>query len=110
MIHQAVIKARIKEEISATQVFILQYRELIKTIAPENAIGRNSRMDAINNKTVNEHALRKFELKLKNHKMAHTKLDDVDFGMCVKCHRPIPFGSILLMPQTIVYLRCTKYY
>ena len=37
-------------------------------IAPENAIGRVSRMDAINNKSVNEAALKKAEIKLKTSK------------------------------------------
>ena len=36
----------------------LDYKEITKPIAPENAIGRISRMDAINNKSVTEAALR----------------------------------------------------
>ena len=46
----------IEEEIDKTKVSIQHYKELTKPIAPENAIGRISRMDAINNKSVNEAA------------------------------------------------------
>ncbi len=85
-----------------------KYRDLTKPIAPENAIGRVSRMDAINNKSVNEAALKKAELKLKNLQVALTKLDDADFGICVRCKNPIPLGRILLMPQAITCVNCAR--
>ena len=46
------IKNRIKEAILETTQKIEEYSELSKPISPENAIGRISRMDAINNKSV----------------------------------------------------------
>ena len=52
------IRNRIKEAILDTEQKILEYSELSKPISPENAIGRISRMDAINNKSVVEAALR----------------------------------------------------
>ena len=108
MTNKAEIKSRIEEEIISNEILVGKYRELTKPIAPENAIGRISRMDAINNKSVNENALRKSEARLKNLKMALSKIDDSDFGICIKCHLPIPFGRILLMPQTIVCVRCAS--
>ena len=108
MTNKEEIKSRIEEEIIFTEILVAKYRELAKPIAPENAIGRISRMDAINNKTVNENALRKSELKLKNLKIALTNLDDTGFGVCIKCHQPIPLGRILLMPQTVVCVGCAR--
>lgn len=102
------IRLRIQEEINATQLLVSKYRELTKPIPPENAIGRVSRMDAINNKSVNEAALRKSELKLSNLKIALTKVDDSDFGTCIKCHQSIPFGRILLLPQTLTCVNCSR--
>jgi len=52
-------------EIRVTKQSIDSYKELTNPIAPENAIGRVSRMDAINNKSVNEAALKKAEINLK---------------------------------------------
>ena len=43
---------------------IAEYRELTKPIPPSEAIGRVSRMDAINNRSVNEAALRQLEREL----------------------------------------------
>ncbi|NNM22119.1 MAG: TraR/DksA family transcriptional regulator [Flavobacteriaceae bacterium] len=100
------IKRRIEEEIAVTRELVDKYRELTKPIAPENAIGRVSRMDAINNKSVNEAALQKAELKLNNLQVALTKIDDDDFGICVRCNKPIPMGRILLMPQAISCVNC----
>ena len=76
------IKKRIEEEIISTSKAVKKYRELTKPISPENAIGRISRMDAINNKSVNQVALNNAELKLNNLKVALTKIDDIDFGIC----------------------------
>ena len=56
-------------------------------------------MDAINNKSVVEAALRKSKEKLENLNLALTKIDDDDFGLCIRCHKPIPLGRILVMPQ-----------
>jgi len=105
---KATIKARILEELDNTKVLVAKYRELTKPIAPENAIGRISRMDAINNKSVNEAALRKAELKLNNLKVALSKIDDDNFGICIRCKNEIPFGRILLMPQAISCVNCAR--
>ena len=102
------IHERILEEITVTEKLVTKYRELTKPIAPENAIGRVSRMDAINNKSVNESALKKAELKLKNLNVAITKIDDSDFGMCIRCKKPIPIGRILLLPQAITCVHCAR--
>ena len=45
-------KESIKKSIEETQKDISSFNELINPIAPENAIGRVSRMDAINNKSL----------------------------------------------------------
>ena len=61
--NQQEIKKRILEELEKTKESIREYKEITKPISPENAIGRVSRMDAINNKSVVEAALRKAEEK-----------------------------------------------
>lgn len=77
-----------------------------QAIAPDDAIGRVSRMDAINNKSVNEAALRQSESKLKKLKETIQRIDDKDFGICVKCHQSIPVGRIVLMPESRMCARC----
>ena len=102
------VKIRIEEEILKATASVKRYRELTKPISPENAIGRISRMDAINNKSINDEALRKAELKLNNLKVAYTKINDEDFGKCRKCNQPIPIGRLLLMPQATTCVNCSR--
>ncbi|MDB4584336.1 TraR/DksA family transcriptional regulator, partial [Draconibacterium sp.] len=91
-INKPEIKAKIEAEIRKTEKQVAEYKELTKPVEPENAIGRISRMDAINNKSVTEAALRKAEDKLNKLKIAVLKVDDDDFGICIRCHKPIPPG------------------
>ena len=100
------IEGLIKKEIEKTKQSVLNYKELTKPIAPENAIGRVSRMDAINNKSVNDTALQKAEQKLKNLQIAISNINDPDFGTCHKCNNPIPIGRIMLMPHSRFCVNC----
>ena len=102
------IKKRILEELKKTEELILDYKESTKPISPENAIGRVSRMDAINNKSVVEAALRKAEEKLNKLKLVLDKVNDAEFGLCMRCGNPIPIGRILLMPQSRNCVRCAQ--
>ena len=52
------IEVLVLEKIAVTKEKIIKYTELCKPIPPQNSIGRISRMDAINNKSVTEAALR----------------------------------------------------
>ncbi|MDA9863845.1 TraR/DksA C4-type zinc finger protein [Flavobacteriales bacterium] len=85
---------------------IAEYRELTKPIPPSEAIGRVSRMDAINNKSVNEAALRQSEKQRQGLDRALQRLDDDRFGLCVRCGQPIPIGRLLLMPGATSCVRC----
>ena len=102
------IKETIKTQIQELEVKIVEYKELTKPIPPENAIGRVSRMDAINNKSVNEAALRQAETKLANMKRALEKVDEEYFGVCTSCGSAIPVGRILLVPGSTKCVRCAN--
>jgi RNA polymerase-binding transcription factor len=95
-----------KEELEKTLVEITNLKELTKPIAPENAIGRISRMDAINNKSVNEASLRSLENRAKKIKIALQRINDKDFGICTRCERVIPEGRLLLMPGATLCVNC----
>jgi len=102
------VKEKIKEEIEKTEQDILEYKEDTKPIAPENAIGRISRMDAINNKSVTEATLRKSEEKLKNLIYLKGKADDPDFGLCANCQSEIPLPRMMFMPQSAFCVNCAS--
>ncbi len=102
------IKETIEKEIVKTEAAVAEYKEITKPIAPENAIGRVSRMDAINNKSVAEAALRQAQEKLKRLQYMIKQVGNPDFGKCAKCHRQIPIGRIMLMPQSRFCVNCAR--
>ncbi len=102
------IEALIHQEIEKTQISVSNLKELTKPIAPENAIGRVSRMDAINNKSVNDAALLKAKQKLKNLQITLSNLHDSAFGICAKCNNNIPIGRIMLMPHSRFCVQCAS--
>lgn len=99
-------KTLIQEHLKTLIDEIEELKELTKPIAPENAIGRVSRMDAINNKSINEAALRKSEEKLRKLETALLKVDEEYFGLCGRCGNDIPMGRLLLMPESPFCVNC----
>lgn len=102
------IISKIEEEISVTERKIKDLRNLTKPISPSDAIGRVSRMDAINNKSVNENSLRQAEVKLSNLKRVLENVGTPNFGICVKCKNQIPIGRILIRPQSLLCVNCAR--
>ena len=102
------IKQTILDEISKTEKSIEEYKDLVKPISPDVAIGRISRMDAINNKSVMEASLRQAEEKLRNLNKVLSQIDSKEFGMCMKCKQPIPIGRILIRPESLYCVNCAR--
>ena len=102
------MKSRMEIRMVELRNRIIEYRELTKPIPPENAIGRVSRMDAINNRSVNEAALRQVEKQLAGLERAMGRLNDDRFGLCHRCGDTIPFGRILLLPGAVSCVRCAE--
>ena len=102
------IRELFESEITKTEKKVRQYEELSQPIAPDNAIGRVSRMDAINNKGVMDAALRKARERLKGLKENLGRLDSSEFGVCPKCKKSIPIERILLAPQSSFCVNCAR--
>lgn len=96
----------IQDKIIQTKEEIEHLEELTKPVAPDNAIGRLSRMDAINNKTINDAALREQKRRLQKLERALNKIEDGSYGTCMKCGDPIPFGRLKFMPWTTKCVKC----
>lgn len=100
------LEETIHRKIKTTEEAIAEFKELTKPVAPDVAIGRISRMDAINNKSVMEAALRTAEEKLKGLLTAAEKIDNEDFGICTKCRGEIPLSRLKIMPGSTKCVRC----
>ena len=102
------IKEKLAEEIVETKLKISKYKELTQPIAPENSIGRVSRMDAINNKSINEAALIESLIKLEKLEKIFSQLNSSDFGICINCKKSIPFGRLMIRPESQLCIDCAK--
>jgi len=100
------IKINIVELIAKTEKEIIELEKNTEPISPENSIGRISRMDAINNKSVMEAALRTKKRKLGNLKHALTKIGSSDFGLCTVCKNPIQTARLIYLPESSRCIRC----
>lgn len=99
MIAQKIVKAEKKIE---------NYEEMTLPIKPENSLGRLSRMDAINNKSVVEAALRRANENLAELKSALENIHKEDFGICKSCDTQIPLGRIVLKPGSPYCVNCAR--
>ena len=102
------IQQKLLSEIETTQLKINEYTKLCEPIAPENAIGRISRMDAINNKSVVEAVLRETKNKMQQLQIMQNKINDADFGTCIKCKQIIPFGRLMIRPYSKFCINCAQ--
>jgi len=100
------ILSLIQREIGKTKEIIAEYKESTAPVEPDCAIGRVSRMDAINNKTIVEAALRTAEEKLNKLRLMEENIDSPDFGTCARCGVKIPAGRLILKPESPYCVRC----
>lgn len=85
---------------------IEELKEFTHPIAPDNAIGRISRMDAINNKSVFDASMRNTQTRLEQLAQALKMVNDADFGICIKCRQSIPFERLKIRPEIRLCANC----
>ncbi|MCB0635512.1 MAG: TraR/DksA C4-type zinc finger protein [Lewinella sp.] len=104
----AAMRAIIEQEIAKTEGKITEYEDMSSPVGPDDAIGRVSRMDAINNKSVTEAALRQAKDKLSKLRHALGRVGEPGFGICNRCGQPIPVMRVALMPESPYCVRCAR--
>lgn len=100
----------IQQQVEELRDDIAALEELVQPIAPDNAIGRLSRMEAISAKSINEANLANARTKLEKLKTILGEIDDPDFGLCIECGEEIPMGRIRLMPESRMCVQCAGKY
>lgn len=107
---QEKVRLKVEKKIRRTKEEIEYLKELTQPISPDNALGRITRMDAINNKSVNEATLRhsKATLSQLEYTLKRITNNDKTFGSCSNCGAEIPLPRILLMPESDKCVSCAK--
>lgn len=87
---------------------IEELKDFIQPVEPDCAIGRISRMDAINNKSIAEASMRNLKARLDQLQKISQVVYETDFGICIECHKPIPFERLKLRPEIRKCAACLK--
>lgn len=93
------LKEKVEAGIRALDLEIPILKEQTRPVKPDNAIGRLTRMEAINSKSISEASLRSLEAKMTGYKWVLANIDDPDFGLCTECGGAIPVKRIMLVPE-----------
>ena len=96
------------DELISLKSEIANLEIMTQPVSPDNAIGRLSRLEAMNEKSVNEVALRSARERVTRIGLALKRVDDEEFGLCAECAEIIPFARLKSMPGTRLCVKCTE--
>lgn len=100
------VKKAIEDKIVELKELIENLKEATKPMGLDNSVGRLSRMDYINNKTIDEASLRKAENSLIALERWLSIYGTEKFGKCTRCGEDINVNRLLLMPESSRCIRC----
>jgi len=100
------IKKKVYSEIDTLRKEISSLEKEIRPIEPDNAIGRLTRMEAINAQSMQEANLNSAKVRLKKLENTLGRIDDDEYGICCDCEEPIAFKRLLLLPESLRCVQC----
>ena len=100
------IKNLMEEKLAEAKNEVTALADATRSISPDNAVGRVSRMDAIGNKAVNDMALSKAKNKIEKLEYALSVYGSIEFGLCSECYGEISFHRLSAMPEITTCMNC----
>ena len=105
-------KAKLKKIVLETQIKIaleiVYLEEKTAPIAPDCSLGRLTRLDAMQEKSVNEAILEKARIRLKKIQFVINKMDSQEYGLCSICDEEIPYGRLCAVPESTICVSCAN--
>ena len=103
------LKEALEGKIKELEETIIDLKEATKPLGLDSAVGRLSRMDYINNKSVSEASLRSSEQRLKAMQRWISLYDDPSrFAKCTMCGEEININRLLFMPESTRCIKCAN--
>ncbi len=100
------IQDRLLDEIADVEEKIVSLEKATAPVQPDKSIGRLSRLESMNEKSVHEEALRQARERLSKLEVAMTRVFDQRFGICTGCGIAIPMERLLLLPESTRCVAC----
>ena len=98
----------VSSEIKSQKHQIESLLKSVKPIAPDNAIGRLTRMEAIGSKGVSEASLNSAQTKLAKLEAVLETIENPDVGVSIRCSNPIPKERMILIPESVTCVVCAE--
>ena len=102
------IRKAIASQMAEIRENLAAHKESSKPVEPDNAIGRLTRMEAINAKHISEATLENARARLARLENALKRLDTDDYGICSMCDEEIPFKRLMLVPESTRCVSCAS--
>lgn len=77
------------------------------SVSPDNAIGRLTRMEALQAQQIGEAGKRRLKNRLFNVRRALESIEAGTYGRCVRCGRSVPPGRLEIIPEARVCVSCS---
>ncbi|MDX8403750.1 MAG: TraR/DksA C4-type zinc finger protein [Mariprofundaceae bacterium] len=100
------LKEKTASEIVILEDELVHLSEAAQPISPDNAIGRLSRQEAMQDQQILLANLNGSKTRLSRLQRVLGCIDDEGFGLCLQCEEPIPFGRLMLMPESTTCVNC----
>ncbi|HCW93285.1 MAG TPA: conjugal transfer protein TraR [Flexistipes sinusarabici] len=102
------IKKQVISLIQELEQEIAELNENDQTVAPDNAIGRLSRMEAMQAQNINNATLNNKRKRLIRLKDTLGKIDSLHFGECKACGEEIEINRLRASPEANVCSECIR--
>lgn len=100
------LRRQIEEELETLRETIAALEEGSKPVAPDSALGRLTRMEALGARAVSQASLQSVKDKYNQLKHALERIDQPDFGICNLCKQPLTADRIIAVPNTRLCVPC----
>ena len=105
---RARLKEKILSELEQIEKDVASLTEQAKPIPPDSAIGRLTRMEAIQAKSVAEAVLNETKIKRSKLEAALGRVDGDGYGVCCDCEEDIPIARMELVPESVRCVHCAE--
>ena len=106
--HLAQYRSQILADIESCTQDIERLEKSAAPVAPDNALGRLTRMDSMNDQGLGVAALNQKREKLYLLEQALKRINQPGFGLCARCQRPIPVERLMALPESTLCVPCAS--
>ncbi len=100
------LKHLLEEEIQAADRTIERLKEASQAVAPDNALGRLTRMETMGDQQMSKAKLFKMQERRAELRKALRNLPNPQFGLCNLCKQTLPQERLLAVPEAQLCVPC----